>query len=592
VTKRERKLQLAYDLPHRIHCARIYPIPCPNGSILLLYGHDHGMSLLYRGGRRPKQRIDRQRTTRQTRQTRQTRSKDVVVLDDSEEDEPQQNGSSRADYEDEEDEIDPDTPYPSIIQDLDLKLGSAVLRIATPSLPPQASQRPSIAKNHAIVAVHTADGKVNVLQIPLAPTHPANNRDVADAVLNNRIELPAGKTMIKDISIKILTRYRGSSDAQSTICVAAVSDALRLWRLPTNEEDIVVEDTTLQRLSLPSNATKTSYHPSSGSAQVLLVDTQSAVRIYDPSPSRDPSLRPSSSDSMSAESDEAGKWVMTFQAPYHALSPDRPAVPARKKILDAKWVLGGRAIFALLEDGEWGIWDVRASTQGSKIVGEFTLHGFLGLAAAVAPTDQAKQRKGSSKLAPMTPNTRKTKSQNFFSGAPKAPGAVSKGGIAVVGTDNLTGQNDESVMLWYDGEVYTIPNMQLFWQRSLNVSNSGTGGLYAAPGLSHITDVNLLNENITSISQFSAKSSSSGLGQMNTPRDFLISAEHRFVVHQATRPPVPARGLFEKATTTAASTDRDQRMLDAGELDIGGMDRLLDSMANGARTRKVGFASS
>ena len=192
----------------------------------------------------------------------------------------------------------------------------------------------------------------------------------------------------------------------------------------------------------------------------------------------------------------------------------------------------------------------------------------------------------------MTPNTRKTKSQNFFSGAPKAPGAVAKGGICVAGNDTVTGQNDESVMLWYDGEVYNIPNMQLFWHRSLNVSNSGTGGLYAAPGLSHITDVNLMNENITSISQFSAKSSSSGLGQMNTTRDFLVSAEHRFIIHQATRPPVPARGLFEKATTAAPSNDRDQRMLDAGELDIGGMDRLLDSMANGARTRKVGFASS
>jgi len=585
VTKRERKLQLAYDLPYRIHCARIYPVPCPNGSTLLLYGHDRGISLLYRGGRRPKQRADRHSTTRQTR------SKDVVILDDSEEDAPQQNGASRADYEDEEDELDPDTPYPGIIQDLDLKLGSAVLRIATPSLPSQTSQRPSIAKHHAIVAVYMADGNVNLLQIPLAPSHPTNNRNAAEAILNDKIELPAGRTMIKDISIKILTRFRGN-ETQCTICIAAVSDALRLWRLPTSGEEILLEGTTLQKLSLPSNATKTSFHPSAGSAQVLLVDTQSAVRIYDPSAPKDSTLRPSSSDSLSAEADEAGKWVMTFQAPFHVVSLDRPAVPARKKILDAKWVLGGRAIFALFEDGEWGVWDVRASVQESKTVGEFTLHGFLGLAATVAPAEQGKQRKGASKLAPMTPNTRKTKSQNFFSGAPKAPGAVSKGGITVAGTDNLTGQNDESVMLWYDGEVYTIPNMQQFWQRSLNVSNSGTGGLYA-PGLSHISDVNLMNENITSISQFSAKSSSSGLGQMNTPRDFLISAEHRFIIHQATRPPVPARGLFEKANTTAASTDRDQRMLDAGELDIGGMDRLLDSMANGdARTRKVGFATS
>lgn len=105
-----------------------------------------------------------------------------------------------------------------------------------------------------------------------------------------------------------------------------------------------------------------------------------------------------------------------------------------------------------------------------------------------------------------------------------------------------------------------------------------------------------MNENITSISQFSAKVSSSGLGQMNTPRDFLISAEHRFIIHQSTRPPAASKGLFEKALATAAAapTDRDQRMLDAGELDVGGMDRMLDSMANAgaARTRRVGFAAS
>lgn len=592
ITKRERKLQLTYDLPHRIRCARIYPVPCANGSTLLLYGHDQGIKLLYRGGRRPKRR------TAQVPTGPRTRSKDVVILDDSEEEEPQQAGSSRTEYEDQEDETDPDTPHPNIIQELDLKLGSAVLHLAAPlSLSPQISQRPAVARHHAIVAAYTADGTVTVLQIPLAPAPPADYRDVTQEILDSKIELPAGKTMVGDISIKILTKFRGgslharSSEAESTICVAAASDALRLWRLPTNADEILLEEASLQRLPLPSIASKVSYHPSSGSAQTLSVDAQSAVRIYDPFALKDPNLRPSSSDSMSIEGDEVGKWVMAFQAPYHALPQDHPTIPARKKILDAKWILNGRAILTLLDDGEWGIWDVSASAQSSKAVGEFTLHGFLGSAGVTAHAESGKKLKGSSKLAPMTPNTRKTKSQNFFSGAPKAPGAVSKGGISVTGSDNLTGQSDESVMLWYDGEVYTIPNVQLFWQRSLNVSSTG---LYA-PGLSHIPDVNLMNENITSISQFSAKTSSSGLGQMNTPRDFLVSCEHRFVIHQATRPPVPTKGLFDKAAEKAsAPTDRDQRMLDAGELDVGGMDRMLDSMANGgaARPRRVGFAPS
>lgn len=566
VAKRERKLQLAYDLPHRIRCARIYPVQCSNGSTLILYGHDQGIKVLYRGGRRP-----------------------------------QHSSSTQTHYEDEEDETDPDTPYSNIIQELDLSLGSTVLHIATPSLPSQASQRPAIAKDHAIVAVHTADRNISVLRIPLAPHSPTDSRDVTETILDQKLDMPVGKTMVNDISIKISTKFHSGisqmqTEPETTICVAAVSDVLRLWRLPTSGDEIFEGETTFQKLALPSKATKISYHPSTGSAKALIVDMQRSVRIYDPSAPKDPNLRPSSRDSMSIDGDEVGKWVMTFQAPFHAFSQDHPAVPARKAILDAKWILGGRAILALLQDGEWGVWDASGAAQNNKSVGEFTLHGFLGSAAAAAPAESGKQRRSSSKLAPMTPNTRKTKSQNFFSGASKAPGAVSKGGICVAGNDTLTGQTDESVMLWYDGEVYTIPNVQQFWQRSLNVSSSGVGSLYA-PGLSHIPDVNMMNENITSISQFSAKSSSSGLGQMNTPRDFLVSAEHRFVIHQATRPPVPSKGLFEKVAATAASaapSDRDQRMLDAGELDVGGMDRMLDSMANGgaARTRRVGFAAS
>jgi hypothetical protein len=565
VTKRERKLQLAYDLPHRIRCARIYPVQGSNGSTLVFYGHDQGIKLLYRGGRRP-----------------------------------QHTSSNQTNFEDEEDETDPDTPYSNIIQEIDLNLGSTVLHIATPSLPSQVSQRPAIAKEDAIVAVHTADKKISVLRIPLAPCSPRNSREAVESIMDTKIDMPVGKNMINDISIKISTRFRSGvsqtqTEPESAIRVAAVSDALRLWRLPTSANEIFDEETTFQKLPLPSKATKVSFHPSTSSAKTLLVDTQGSIRIYDASAPKDPNLRPSSSDSMSIDGEEGGKWLMTFQAPFHAFLQEHPAVPARKVILDAKWILGGRAILALLQDGEWGVWDFSATAQNNKSVGDFVLHGFLGSAANAAPADSGKQRKGSSKLAPMTPNTRKTKSQNFFSGATKAPGAVSKGGICVAGNETLTGQTDESVMLWYDGEVYTIPNVQQFWQRSLNASSSGVGSLYA-PGLSHIPDVNMMNEHITSISQFSAKFSSSGLGQMNTPRDFLVSAEHRFIIHQATRPPVPSKGLFEKATATvaAAPTDRDQRMLNAGELDIGGMDRMLDSMTNGgaARTRRVGFAAS
>lgn len=148
---------------------------------------------------------------------------------------------------------------------------------------------------------------------------------------------------------------------------------------------------------------------------------------------------------------------------------------------------------------------------------------------------------------------------------------------------------DESAILWYNAEVYSIPSLQAFWQRSTNGSG-GLGSLYA-PGLTHITDVNLGSEAITSISQFAPNTPSTTSGPMNTQRDLLVSAEYRFIILQALRPSTPAKSLFQQALTERPAS-RDQRMLDAGDLDIGGMDRMLDSMADGdTRLRKVGFAT-
>ena len=129
--------------------------------------------------------------------------------------------------------------------------------------------------------------------------------------------------------------------------------------------------------------------------------------------------------------------------------------------------------------------------------------------------------------------------------------------------------------------------MQSFWQRSTGNNGAGFGSLYA-PGLTHVSDIDLMNENITSISRFAPKSTTSSLGQMNTPRDILVSAEHRIVILQNLKPRAPTKDLFGQATERP--TARDQQMLDAGDLDLGGMDRMLDGMAGDGRARRVGFA--
>jgi hypothetical protein len=91
---------------------------------------------------------------------------------------------------------------------------------------------------------------------------------------------------------------------------------------------------------------------------------------------------------------------------------------------------------------------------------------------------------------------------------------------------------------------------------------------------------------------------------MAIPRDLLVVAEHRVVILTSTIAQ-PGRDLgstlFDKDRAEEDDMRRaDQTLLAQGELDLGGMDRLLDSMESSAadvktsglgNPRKVLFAS-
>jgi hypothetical protein len=284
---------------------------------------------------------------------------------------------------------------------------------------------------------------------------------------------------------------------------------------------------------------------------------------------------------------------MTYHTAFHSSTESTETSSAsirRKKILDARWVISGKAILALLEDGEWGIWDVTSSSAGKRVE-DFAVRGFLGTSSTLEQSEPSKPKKGGSKLAPMTPNTRKSKAEHMFASTSNVPGVAPRGGISVAPNYSRAGQSDESVAIWYNSDIYSITSMQSFWQRITTGASGGFGSLYA-PGLSHITDFNLNNELITSISQFSAKTSAD-LGQMNTQRDLLVSAEHRAIILQTLRPASSGgRLLFQQAAEAPVTAANDQQMLDTGAMDLDTMDRMLDDMAAGApTTRKVGFAS-
>ena len=157
-----------------------------------MYGHESGVKVLWRAGRR-------RRTTSPPPQTNGVSKNQEIIVIDSDDDQGEAPTKEHTDeYEDEEDEQDPDCAHSSIIHDLDMELGSAALHLATPSIP--TSHAPRLTKTHALVAVACADGANKLLCIPLAP--PKDGEDTPHGL--SQVELPSLSQPARAMTVKIL----------------------------------------------------------------------------------------------------------------------------------------------------------------------------------------------------------------------------------------------------------------------------------------------------------------------------------------------------------------------------------------------------
>ena len=546
-------------------------------------------------------------------------------------------------FESDEEELDDDQPYPPVIQEAEVPFDSPVLHVAVPDL----SSTPSLRSNTSVpallsecitIALACANGSVKLCTIPMDPPSAATKRK---GKLGVRVcELGHGKrtgTMPLGVSLAWTfasqagsdegmedtgrrTRSRSRSQHWQTatatdyaLLVASTSSQLSgrldLFRIPIlidhGKELISSESVTaFGTQCLAANPTQLTFSPSSlpspRHSQLLIADVRGSVRVVDTQASTDG--RPSSRESPHSNATPDGiSSILTLNATFDMpkdTSSDHPGLAQRKKILSARWVSGGRAIIALMEDGEWGVWDldgVGPKTQGksSRALSSFSVRGFIGDApetsAGAKPTSK-------SQLAPMTPNTRRVRQDNLFSGPTTQMHPVGRGGISVVSTATSHGAIDDSIALWYGNDVYTIPSLTNLWQRSGSSGGRDTGSLYG-PGLSRVDDLDLFGEMITCVNQLPQRqsTSTSALGTMNQ-RDLLVAAEHRSIILAPSRTAVTG-GLFAKEARSP-TLRQDQMLLDSGELDIGGVDRMLDTMTGieqpgltrVPKSKRVGFA--
>jgi len=356
----------------------------------------------------------------------------------------------------------------------------------------------------------------------------------------------------------------------------------------------------------------TSQYPSRRHTQIL-VATAGAVRVYEPCPKTRLLHHQTQS--------QQGSWLISLHVPFESPS-NQQTIGKRSRILDARWALDGQCILALLGDGQWGVWDIEGtapitsdstrrvttSSSSSGVSGggitRFALRGYIGDNAALnaAKLDLNSihhSSKEAKKLTPMTPNTRKLKQQALFTGPRSTthfPG-LPRGGISIsaLPSSKEGAKPDDAVVLWYEHGLYAIPSLQKHWQRVIN----GTGKISS---LERVRDFSTYSEEITNVSQaplpaaFSNVHSTSAIAGIQ--QDIVVSTDHRLLMLCPERltPQTQSsavRRLFGTASGGQEDTGdagnlmdldeedvmrMDQDMLSKGQLDLGGLDRMLSGM--------------
>ena len=599
----------SYELPQRIHTAKAYPIKSPNGSSVIIYGHENGVKVVWRGGRPFKNPVQSPPASKKANGADNA----VVLLDSDDEAPPAQSFQDAPEFEADEEELDQSRPYPDTLQVLDLYFGTDVLHLALLPTTILTADGPkwgglTVLKQKIVFTAACADNLVRLVTLPLTPPSPSSkgrsdfrfNFTQANAgngswgetvrLLGGHQKPSDGVAMTLDFAELATDETKSNSTLSGAHIIIAshsreMAGLLLLYRMPISSASPHFEP--FQTIYLPSPAKSISFNPSlSGqrSSHILVADTTGACRIYD----FKRLVRNSGSEDPVAENNpvEQGTWLISLYPGFQSNKGDAPTSQrtgahagfGRKTIVDAKWVSGGKAIVVLLNDGEWGVWDIEGLGPGASqgllfqhsikggSISEFSLTGFID-GSTRARSSGPPQITGS-KFAPMTPGTRK--STELFSG--KLVSGPVRGQISVVEVPSNSSTNpaEDSVVFWF-GESFTIiSSLAKYWAANArktargNIFNGSPGGL-----ATKLEGVDLQGERCSGIDQIVKSNSSTGL-----PSDILILGEHRFTILTT--------GHSKSQLQAAGQRALVEKGYHAGELDVVGIDQALLRMENGS----------
>ncbi|KAJ5937425.1 hypothetical protein N7454_004725 [Penicillium verhagenii] len=603
---REDGLQLSYRLPHRIHAAKGYPLRAPNGSSIIVYGNETGLKVVWRGGRQ----FSEMKKPEALRQGKSNADKDadaVMIIDSDEEDAseaaPAQEELSY-DFVSDESEVDPAFPFESILRQVDIPLGSRVLDLAIPRVLPEEARSPldpfpPIAKNTIVIAAVCSDFSTHVSLVI--------NGGVTHQDIPRGVSLTFTCTDTEEDSRKSRSRAGGAGKWDLLVATHSAEGpgVLLLHRLPIREEPngfyhIIEEDLISQRRLLPSPAQTIVFNPSTypsvRHSHLLVAFHSGCVKIYScfsvkkaPKTGRRASGGHEDCDTIDTE----GRWLISL---YPGFEQNSTGIPKRKTIIDAEWVLGGRAVMVLLEDGGWGVWDIEGAGPGAAkgpLHRQITVQGVSGgsltafavsgrIATPLSNTQSEVENRP--RFAPMTPSTKRVREDTLLKGSMAELTPSLRGQISVLQMNSSQEAiPDESILFRHGRQSAIIPSLISLWRNAVRAS--GTLDASNRCRVTPFQDVNLMGENCQAISHLPAPERRSRATERQS-FDVLVAAEHQVMI-LTPRLTESAEESIQTHQAQQQATANDQMMLQRGELDVEGMGRLLNGMASPTKRARI-----
>lgn len=465
------------------------------------------MTVVWRGGRRFKPQ--KKAETKEKRQN--GASEDAVMIIDSDSDEPPTKAQAAKKFEDkpEFEDVDDQQSYPEIIQTLDLTLGTSVLHVAVIPMSVSGDHFPAgtALADKMVFAVSCVTTDVYLITLPLTPPSPNSTAreelrsgllagQAGSGAWGESLVLLGGQRKHSDalainlVKAKYPDRKSESPRAVVASCSRQASGTLVLWDVPLDTKPKAGQPIEpFQTEFLPHPLTNILFNPGF-TTQLLTVSAYHAVRVYDYAVSSLPP-DPEASGPFPAQ----GSWLLSLYPPFVRLTA------SRKPILDASWIANGRAVFALMADGMWGIWDVdgvRPSSLASEAamsnkltagvtgaaITAFSISGYVEGTSSLRSVATQQKENHTGEFAPMTPHTRRQAAATLSSANTIDRLAAVRGGIRIVLLPPK-GQaaQDESLVLWVGGleHVCVIPAVTKFWdsqRRKADGRDNGSFGLF------------------------------------------------------------------------------------------------------------------